>query len=49
MTEHNLKNNSLPVGNIKIITKYPEVRLTNRETTLSEFSDKICVVHLYTG
>ena len=49
MSNNNLRNNNLPVGRIKLMTKFPNVRLTNIETTLAKYSDKICVVHLYTG
>ena len=49
MSIKNLRNNNLPVGRIKLMTKFPNVRLTNTETTIAEYSDKICVVHLYTG
>ena len=49
MSTNNFRNINLPVGRIKLMTKYPNVRLTNIETTLAEYSNKICVVHLYTG
>ena len=43
------RNNDLPVGKLKLMTKYPDVNLTSKEITLRDFSSKVCVLHLYTG
>ena len=39
----------LPVGKLKLMTPFPNIQLTSKEVTLSNFSDKICVIHMYTG
>ena len=39
----------LPVGKIQLLNPFPDVSLSNNITDLSQFSDKICVIHLYTG
>ena len=38
-----------PVGRLKLMTPFPGVRATKNETSLADYADKICVVHLYTG
>jgi len=43
------KDYGLPVGRIKLVTPYPNVKLTSIKKTLADYSDKICVIHLYTG
>jgi len=37
------------VGRLKLMTPAPGVRVTKNETSLVEYNDKICVVHMYTG
>lgn len=39
----------LPVGRLKLMTPFPGVCATKNETSLADYADKICVVHLYTG
>jgi len=49
MLSQESKDYGLPVGRIKLVTPYPNVKLTSIKKTLADYSEKICVIHLYTG
>ena len=39
----------MPVGSFTLMSAAPGVALTDTEKTLQDYSDKLTVIHLYTG